>query len=446
MEASGYHVVGATCDPRQEDGWNCGIFALQFLINRVAPKKVQLLPPQQGRLTIARILYNESVRKLIDQMEEVGFEMLIYSFKSGFDFESTNETYIENLAQDVAYANSKGIEVGGHDLLVWDKDKEGFPSKWVADTKSSYHGACMASGWYDHILEQYTSIMKRTGMTMIEADGPYPGYGCYSSNHSYHKGYQDSVYMQTKLQGQFFKVLHERGVYINQPDAYFFYGANKAVMGYKESQYALPRWQDLSVSRQGMFDDTFQFTPTIGWMIVPLVDYKTQAGADGMFEPLSENIKSYEWALAQYLGAGVAACYRGFRLYDTNETKVVVKKWVDFYKKYREILSSDIIHVRRPDMQSLDCFMHVNHRLSHRALAMVFNPTLHTQAMNLTLPLYYTGLNDKALIRREEGQLVEFLLNRDYKMEVEVELEPLGITWFVVEQSDSFCGNSLFVG
>ena len=38
------------------------------------------------------------------------------------------------------------------------------------------------------------------------------------------------------------------------------------------------------------------------------------AGGDAaMFEPLSAHIAEYEWALAQYLGAGVAACYRGYR-------------------------------------------------------------------------------------------------------------------------------------
>ena len=40
-----------------------------------------------------------------------------------------------------------------------------------------------------------------------------------------------------------------------------------------------------------------------------------------------------------------------FRLYDTDATMQVVKKWVDFYKTYRDILISDIVHVRRPDMQ-----------------------------------------------------------------------------------------------
>ena len=48
------------------------------------------------------------------------------------------------------------------------------------------------------------------------------------------------------------------------------------------------------------------------------------------------------------------------RLYDSNVTKSLVKKWVDFYKTYRDIVTSDIVHIRRPDMQSIDSFMHVN--------------------------------------------------------------------------------------
>ena len=36
-------------------------------------------------------------------------------------------------------------------------------------------------------------------------------------------------------------------------------------------------------------------------------------GSAAQFEPLSEHLVEYEWALAQYLGYGVAACYRGPR-------------------------------------------------------------------------------------------------------------------------------------
>ena len=42
--------------------------------------------------------------------------------------------------------------------------------------------------------------------------------------------------------------------------------------------------------------------------------------------------KEYEWGLAQYLGAGVAACYRGYRVYDTERTRRLVMKYVEFFK------------------------------------------------------------------------------------------------------------------
>ena len=31
-----------------------------------------------------------------------------------------------------------------------------------------------------------------------------------------------------------------------------------------------------------------------------------------------------------------------------------------FFQKYRQVLSGDVIHVRRADMQSIDAFMHIN--------------------------------------------------------------------------------------
>ena len=121
-------------------------------------------------------------------------------------------------------------------------------------------------------------------------------------------------------------------------------------MGYDENQYSLPRWQDLSVSRQGMYDDLYHYIPTVGWMFLPLTQYHGGGNA-ATFEPLSDHLTEYEWGLAQYFGAGVAACYRGWRLYDSERTREVVVRWVSFFKKYRQILTSDVVHVQRPDMQ-----------------------------------------------------------------------------------------------
>jgi len=171
----------------------------------------------------------------------------------------------------------------------------------------------------------------------------------------------------------------------------------------------------------------------MGWMFVPLVEYHG-GGPAATFEPLCEHLGDYEWHLAQNFGSGVIACYRGPRLYDTDQTQAVVKKWVDFYKKYRQILDSDLIHVRRPDGRTIDCVLHVNSQTSPRGLAMAYNPTAQEQQMTLKLPLYYTGLSDKAKIREQERAPQTYPIDRDYNVYVPITMKPKTITYFVIEQ------------
>jgi len=213
---------------------------------------MRLLAPQTQENPIFFHMTNatsQAFRGVIDQMAEVGFEMLIYSFGSGFDMESDNETYIQQIASDIAYATAKGIEVGGYDLIALTRITN---DSWMAidpATNKSRGNACFASGWYDYLLNRTLTFMDRTGLIMVETDGPYGGYSCSATNHAHHRNNDDSVYRQNILQGEYFKILRERSVYINQPDYYFYQGGSKTGMGYNEEQYSLPRWMDISVSR-----------------------------------------------------------------------------------------------------------------------------------------------------------------------------------------------------
>ena len=126
---------------------------------------------------------------------------------------------------------------------------------------------------YDKIHGIVFDFINQTGLSMIETDGPYGGQTCASVTHTHHQGYSDSVFQQNRLQMQFYTGLKTLNVFINQPDNYFFQGGNKVGMGYSEQQYNLPRWQDLTISRQGMYDDTYYHLPTQGWMFLPLVQY-----------------------------------------------------------------------------------------------------------------------------------------------------------------------------
>jgi hypothetical protein len=107
---------------------------------------------------------------------------------------------------------------------------------------------------------------------------------------------------------------------------------------------------------------------------------------------------------------------------------------VDFYKEYRDILDSDIVHVRRPDGRDIDCILHVNPRLKHKGLAMVYNPLDRMVKKQLKLPLYYTGLTATANIREQQGKSSKYELDREYHVEIMVAIAPRSVTWFVIEQ------------
>jgi hypothetical protein len=170
----------------------------------------------------------------------------------------------------------------------------------------------------------------------------------------------------------------------------------------------------------------------MGWMFVPLVQYHG-GGQAATIEPLKEHLPHYQQRLANLFGAGVQACYRGPRLYDSPETRDVVAKWVSFYKAHRAILDSDIMHVRRPDGRDYDGILHVNPKLEEKGLLMLYNPLGHEIKKKITLNLYYTGLDAEALISQEGGIPKADFLDRNYDIEMEIEIPAHGETWYIIK-------------
>jgi len=135
----------------------------------------------------------------------------------------------------------------------------------------------------------------------------------------------------------------------------------------------------------------------------------------------------------QYYGAGVQACYRGPRLYDTEITKITVSNTINWYKKYREILNSDIIHLRRADGRDWDGILHVNPQLKTKGLLMLYNPLKEKITRTIMVPLYYAGLTNMTQVREKEGILKPYELNRNYGIKLNFSIEPESYTWFAIE-------------
>ncbi|UTA67653.1 alpha-galactosidase [Emticicia sp. 21SJ11W-3] len=378
-----------------------------------------------------------TVKGVIDQCAETGYEMVILSFGSGLNMEDASDANIRKFKELADYAHSKGIKLGGYSLFssrrIDDANDVIDPVTGLPDKGAFFgHAPCLASEWGINYIKSLKKFISETGFDLLEHDGPYPGDVCASTSHPGHKGLDDSQWVQMQMQKEFYQWLNARGVYINAPDWYFMDGSHKIALGYREVNFSLSREQQKILNRQNIFDGTWDKTPSMGWGFVPLTKYQG-GGAEAVLEPLSEHLKDYKQLMMQYYGAGIQACYRGPRLYDTPETKKVVTETIKWYKKYRDILNSDIIHLRRPDGRDWDGIMHVNPALATKGLVMLYNPLKENISRRIKLPLYYSGLTKVAKVREQNGKTTAYLLNRDYSIEITVQLPAEGYTWLVIE-------------
>lgn len=382
----------------------------------------------------------EKLRAAIDQCHAVGFEMLIMSFGSGYRPDSTDPAYIAKMKELVEYGRQHGVVIGGYSLLASRGGKPDVVTIAKSTGKPStkrYEGShfgstpCLASDWGAEYFKNMRNFHTTTGASVFENDGSYPGDTCASTTHSGHHGFEDSQWKQWEQIRDFYRWCKSQQVFLNIPDWHFLNGANKEPMGYVETNWSLPREQQQIITRQNIHDGTFRKSPTMGFMFVPLTQYHG-GGAAATIEPLNEHLDHYETQLASLFGAGVQACYRGSRIYDTEETKAVVQKWVNFYKKHRRILDSDLVHLRRADGRDWDGWLHVDPTGEEKGLAFFYNPLPIEIEREIRLPLYYTGLKGNARIAIEGRNPTALPLNAVGQTRVKVKIPAKGRTWLLV--------------
>lgn len=374
------------------------------------------------------------LRQAIDQASDVGFEVVIQTFGSGFNMENDSVDYLESMRSLGEYAKSKGVELGGYSLLSSRTIGDGMDNHAPQDMPESHgNSPNLVSPWGQTYFAKLRNFLASTGLSLLEHDGPYPGDFDQTVRIPHQKGFEDSQYVQWKTTTDFYSWLRSQGVYLNQPDWYFLKGANKTAMGYREVNWSLPRRQQQIHTRQNIFDGTWTKTPSMGWMFVPLTEYHG-GGPAATIEPLHENLLHYETMLASNLLLGVQACYRGPRLYDTQETRDTVKKWVELYKRHRDILESDLLHLRRADGQRLDFMMHVNPKLNTKGFLAVFNPTDKALEEQILIPLYYTGLKDSVVVREKDGAGKTYKLDSQQRIVIDLRVVENGVTWLTFEE------------
>jgi hypothetical protein len=377
------------------------------------------------------------VRAAIDQAVMCGFEMVSLSFGSGLSMEDESPENLQRFADLADYALRSGIQLGGYSLLSSRRiqpDGDNCIHPDTGEPGGQTHGYCpaLASHWGQEYFRKLRRFFTETGALQFTHDGSYPGDLDAAARPPLQRGADDSRWVQWRIISDFYQWLRARGAYVRVPDYYYLGGSNECGMGYREVNWSLPRAQQVIHTRQNIWDGTWEKTPSMGWMFVPLTQYHG-GGAAATIEPLDEHIDHYERMLQSNLALGVQAVYRGTRLYDTPRVRDMVRGWTDWYRDHRDILESDLIHGRRADGRDLDWMLHVNPRLGTRGLLAVFNPLDKEVTRTLGVDLYYTGLEDTALVIDETGARRELALGRDHRIALEVTVPGNSMRWFRVE-------------
>ena len=385
---------------------------------------------------------DEEVRTAVDQCAATGYEAVILSFGSHLNMEDQSIENLNRWKMLADYAHRKNIKLGGYSLFssrkISDNDDVVDPKTGKPGGAFFGHAPCFGSNWGLAYRNKIKNFFEYTGFDIWENDGPYPGDVCASITHPGHEGLADSQWKQMEIQKDLYRWLNERGVYINAPDWYFMDGTHKIAIGYREVNFSLTREQQIILNRQNIFDGTFEKTSSMGWGFVPLTKYHG-GGPESVLEPLEQHLDDYKQLMFQYYSAGVQACYRGPRLFDTEKTKQSVQSMISWYNRYRNILNADIIHLRRADGRDWDGWMHVNPNPSKtngsvepRGMMVLFNPTEGPLIRSIRVPLYYSGIKGNASFKEQDSKELKATLNNFLEAEVEVTIPAKGYTWYTI--------------
>ena len=106
--------------------------------------------------------------------------MVVQSFGTSWKMEDNSTAYLAEMKQEIDYAHSQHIEIGGYDLIDLDRGGLGYDQEAISPSGAVGGSACFASKWLDFLDPLVEQKITATGLDMIETDGP-----CKSSHASF---------------------------------------------------------------------------------------------------------------------------------------------------------------------------------------------------------------------------------------------------------------------
>ncbi|MGN1202733.1 MAG: hypothetical protein ACI4RF_05505, partial [Eubacterium sp.] len=113
---------------------------------------------------------SKTIRKAVDQCEEIGLEMIIQSFGSGVNMESGNEHYLNRIKKAYDYGHKKGLRMGAY-TLAYVKNYRPVKGDEALNHDGSHICRCLACDWAEQYMKNVVRFIDRTGADAVEIDG-----------------------------------------------------------------------------------------------------------------------------------------------------------------------------------------------------------------------------------------------------------------------------------
>ena len=349
----------------------------------------------------------EELMEVADHAAECGFEVVSFFFTQLWtnigDYIPRPDLFPhgkEDLIRLIEYYHSKGLKVMPYcsTTIAWDRDEDlchrPGEEPWLKIRQSKVHrehpewqylgpngkrylpeafgNMCYQTPWGDYIKEKLFELIDVYHFDGLDIDGPYHGLPCLDPTHK-HGENQSVRFMNWEWEKQFYQEVIDKGAFIAAPQEIsgFFCGVAQRPAGYREEEFLVMGGMPLIVQNRSFLYDARYSVPASGAFAFTSIDiyHKYSIEAD------ENDITTYHHAMGTMFGYGYAGQIKGTQLYKGPKTKEDLIQWVKFYKKYRDVLGGEMLHLSKPNHFDVDAVVHVNPKANVPALLMAFNPT-----------------------------------------------------------------------